>query len=302
MEGPGRIEAALGCYRQTLQHELQDPSLEAAQNGAYSLPPQPLLYLHGRNDGCMRVEVAETAGDVLTVPGSRAVMVDGAGHFLQLERPDVVNAEILVVPVGGLSRWTAGRAVAPTRRCCSLCSACRTWSTGQAELALLIEHGQTVRKERFDDGLACGAAIVAVAPTDRRPRHGELDGTAASAAITRPLAWRADPSNRVCGRDTAADPVAGSGSGCPARCHEHPSATGHPPHTGVRGRQCWAPTSSRAWFHAQPSPVGSQASARCCAARGDSAVPSRRARMRPTLVSSTATSASNANASTARAV
>ena len=95
MEGPGRVEAALGYYRQTLQDELQDPALEAAQNGAYSLPPQPLLYLHGRDDGCMRIEVAETTGDVLTVPGSRAVMVDGAGHFLQLERPDVVNAEIL---------------------------------------------------------------------------------------------------------------------------------------------------------------------------------------------------------------
>ncbi len=95
MQGPGRVEAALGYYRQTLQSELQDPALEAAQNGAYSLPPQPLLYLHGRTDGCMRIEVAETSGDVMTVPGSRAVMVDGAGHFLQLERPDVVNAEIL---------------------------------------------------------------------------------------------------------------------------------------------------------------------------------------------------------------
>ena len=95
MQGPGRIEAALGYYRQTLQPELQDPALEAAQTGAYGLPPQPLLYLHGRTDGCMRVEVAQTAGDVMTVPGSRAVMIDGAGHFLQLERPDVVNAEII---------------------------------------------------------------------------------------------------------------------------------------------------------------------------------------------------------------
>ncbi len=95
MDGTGRVEAALGYYRQTLQPELQDPTLDAAQNGAYSVPPQPLLYLHGRNDGCMRIEVAETSGDVLHVPGSRAVMVDGAGHFLQLERPDVVNAEIL---------------------------------------------------------------------------------------------------------------------------------------------------------------------------------------------------------------
>jgi pimeloyl-ACP methyl ester carboxylesterase len=95
MDGPGRVEAALGYYRQTLQPELQDPALADAQNGAYALPPQPLLYLHGRTDGCMRIEVAETSGDVMAVPGSRAVMVDGAGHFLHLERPDVVNAEIL---------------------------------------------------------------------------------------------------------------------------------------------------------------------------------------------------------------
>jgi pimeloyl-ACP methyl ester carboxylesterase len=95
MEGTGRVEAALGYYRQTLQPELQDPTLDAAQNAAYSLPPQPLLYLHGRTDGCMRIEVAETSGDVMTVPGSRAVMVDDAGHFLQLEQPEVVNAEIL---------------------------------------------------------------------------------------------------------------------------------------------------------------------------------------------------------------
>lgn len=95
MEGTGRVEAALGYYRQTLQPELQAPELEAAQNAAYSLPPQPLLYLHGRDDGCMRVQVAETSDSVMTVPGSRAVMVDGAGHFLHLERPELVNREIL---------------------------------------------------------------------------------------------------------------------------------------------------------------------------------------------------------------
>jgi pimeloyl-ACP methyl ester carboxylesterase len=56
MDGPGRVEAALGYYRQTLQPELQDPALDAAQAAAYGLPPQPLLYLHGRTDGCMRIE------------------------------------------------------------------------------------------------------------------------------------------------------------------------------------------------------------------------------------------------------
>jgi pimeloyl-ACP methyl ester carboxylesterase len=100
MDGTGRVEAALGYYRQTLQPELQDPALADAQNGAYALPPQPLLYLHGRDDGCMRIELAETAGDVMTVTGSRTVMVDGAGHFLHLERPEVVNAEILAFLAG----------------------------------------------------------------------------------------------------------------------------------------------------------------------------------------------------------
>jgi len=95
MDGPGRLEAALGYYRQTLNGELQDPALADAQSAAFALPPQPLLYLHGRTDGCMAVELAQTTGDHLTVEGSRAVVVDDAGHFLQLERPDVVNAEIL---------------------------------------------------------------------------------------------------------------------------------------------------------------------------------------------------------------
>lgn len=91
MEGPGRMEAALGYYRQTLQPELQDPALADAQNAAFALPPQPLLYLHGTTDGCMSPALAATTGDHLMVPGSRAVMVDGAGHFLQLERPEEFN-------------------------------------------------------------------------------------------------------------------------------------------------------------------------------------------------------------------
>lgn len=95
MAPPGHVEAALAYYRQTLQPELQDPELEAAQTGAYSLPSQPLLYLHGADDGCMSAATASGTEAVLSVPGSRYVLVEHAGHFLQLEQPEVVNAEIL---------------------------------------------------------------------------------------------------------------------------------------------------------------------------------------------------------------
>ncbi len=95
MDGEGRVEAALGYYRQTLDPERQDPALADAQGAVFALPPQPLLYLHGTRDGCMAAELAATTGDHLQVPGSRAVMVEGTGHFLHIEQPDVVNAEIM---------------------------------------------------------------------------------------------------------------------------------------------------------------------------------------------------------------
>lgn len=95
MATPEHLAAALGAYRQTLQFELQDPALADHQNATLSVPDVPLLYLHGTTDGCMSPTIAATSGDVLTVPGSRAVMVDGAGHFLQLEQPDVVNELVL---------------------------------------------------------------------------------------------------------------------------------------------------------------------------------------------------------------
>jgi len=95
MATPAHLTAALDYYRQTLKFELQVPELAAAQAGTLSIPTKPLLYLHGRNDGCMAPWAAEGAGSVLTVPGSRAEMIDDAGHFLQLEQPEVVNRLVL---------------------------------------------------------------------------------------------------------------------------------------------------------------------------------------------------------------
>jgi pimeloyl-ACP methyl ester carboxylesterase len=95
MATPAHVEAALGYYRQTLDGTLQDPALAEAQGATLALPPQPLLYLHGATDGCMRPELAAQTSDFLTVDGSRFLMVEDAGHFLQLEQPEVVNAAIV---------------------------------------------------------------------------------------------------------------------------------------------------------------------------------------------------------------
>jgi pimeloyl-ACP methyl ester carboxylesterase len=53
-----------------------------------------MLYLHGRNDGCIGVEVAESARAMVT-PNVTIEIVDDCGHFLQVERPDVVNRRIV---------------------------------------------------------------------------------------------------------------------------------------------------------------------------------------------------------------
>jgi len=95
LAAPENMAAALGYYRATLQPELQVPELADAEAAVASMPPQPHLYLHGVDDGCMGVEIAERAAAFLTVEGSRAVLVPGTGHFLHLEAPDVVNRHIL---------------------------------------------------------------------------------------------------------------------------------------------------------------------------------------------------------------
>ena len=88
------LQAALGYYRATLGAGYNDPALQDMQSAGSSIPPQPLLYLHGRTDGCMGVEVAEFA--MTEFPASaRGEIVDGAGHFLHLEKPAEVNAKIL---------------------------------------------------------------------------------------------------------------------------------------------------------------------------------------------------------------
>src|SRR5260221_6685986 len=91
---PANLAAAIGYYRAMFDPSLHDPALADVQAASAAVPPQPTLYLHGDEDGCLDVALA---GDVETMlsPGSRFEKVKGAGHFLQVEQPDTVNRHIL---------------------------------------------------------------------------------------------------------------------------------------------------------------------------------------------------------------
>ncbi len=91
---PARMLAAIGTYRALYDPAQAAPEL-ADEQAAMLLPtPRPTLYLHGRDDGCMLLSSIGSPLDFMA-EGSEMEIVDAAGHFLHLERPDVVNRRIV---------------------------------------------------------------------------------------------------------------------------------------------------------------------------------------------------------------
>jgi pimeloyl-ACP methyl ester carboxylesterase len=88
LRDPSNLAAAIGYYRAMLGGT--DPSHPATAG----TPPQPVLYLHGRNDGCLGVDLTTNAPMFLS-PESRVEVLDGCGHFLQVEKPAEVNKLVL---------------------------------------------------------------------------------------------------------------------------------------------------------------------------------------------------------------
>lgn len=91
---PERIVAAISYYRAMWDPTLQVPELADEQTAALLPTPKPTLYLHGRDDQCMLLSSIGSPLDFMA-EGSEVEVIDDAGHFLHVERPDVVNRAIL---------------------------------------------------------------------------------------------------------------------------------------------------------------------------------------------------------------
>ena len=95
---PGHLDAALGYYRTFFDPKrFGTPEAAAEQAANWGRPiTQPTLYMHGTQDGLFPLD-ASTQQRIPAFIGPRAQiqMIDGVGHFMLVEKPQVVNSHIL---------------------------------------------------------------------------------------------------------------------------------------------------------------------------------------------------------------
>ncbi len=93
---PAGIGAAVAYYRFMLGTLPGDPALDAVQGAGAGPIATPTLYLHGADDGCMAADmVVEDELTPLHPGGFDLEIVEGAGHFLHLDRPEHVDRRIV---------------------------------------------------------------------------------------------------------------------------------------------------------------------------------------------------------------
>ena len=95
LASPGVVAAAVEYYRQTLDVRRQaDDLAEVQRDITFGRVPVPALFVAGRDDGCADSAYIQESCSMCDA-GCRALVLDGCGHFLHLERPREVNAVIL---------------------------------------------------------------------------------------------------------------------------------------------------------------------------------------------------------------
>ena len=87
-------KAAVAYYRAMVRFTRAAPQYAGLHRFRFTLPRTPVLVLHGEQDGAVQVGYLDGVIDALP-PGSRVQTIPGAGHFLQVDRPEAVCDAIL---------------------------------------------------------------------------------------------------------------------------------------------------------------------------------------------------------------
>ncbi len=83
-------------YRASFNTQFADPDAQAEDAATMQPPRVPTLYLHGADDGGMGADLLGEFDVAVHLPatGSTFEIVDGVGHFLHLEQPELIAAKI----------------------------------------------------------------------------------------------------------------------------------------------------------------------------------------------------------------
>ncbi|RZQ63038.1 alpha/beta fold hydrolase [Amycolatopsis suaedae] len=91
---PALLRNALRIYRANFDRGLHDPALAHHATRSEAPASIPLLVLAGADDGCIPPEFF-TGAEAGLATGSAVRVIPGAGHFMQLDRPDEVARQVL---------------------------------------------------------------------------------------------------------------------------------------------------------------------------------------------------------------
>jgi pimeloyl-ACP methyl ester carboxylesterase len=91
---PDNIANVIAPYRASFNPDFADPGAKAEALAALQDPPVPTQYLHGANDGALGIDILGQPSEHLPAAGSAFEILDGVGHFLHLEQPDLIASKI----------------------------------------------------------------------------------------------------------------------------------------------------------------------------------------------------------------
>lgn len=94
------VADVIAPYRASFNPDFADPDAAAEAAASRQPPPVPTLYLHGATDGALGADLLTDVDAHLPAAGSVHEILDGIGHFLHLEQPQLIAAKI--------SSWLAG--------------------------------------------------------------------------------------------------------------------------------------------------------------------------------------------------